>query len=75
MNALFKTLKRKPVQTSAERILRTSSFAPASGITALDNSEGFSQAAAELIAAAGSILKELTIDGRTKFPTLLFTYN
>jgi hypothetical protein len=67
MNGILNTIKkRKVLRASAEASLRASGQAPASGITVLDNSEGFSQASAELLATAGAALGDIIIDGESE---------
>jgi len=63
MKGLLTILKLKPIRASAQTSLDASGHAPTSGITALDNSQGFSQTAAEFSDTIGLALNEITTEG------------
>lgn len=70
MKHFLRVVQQKRIRASAVAGLGISGQAPASGSAALNNSEGASQAAAELSAGMDAALNEMVIEGKSRGATV-----
>lgn len=68
MPHLWSILRQKPARAVAQTGLRASATLPTSGTTSLDNSEGASQAVAELLDTLDSALAQISTEGGSLHP-------
>ncbi|KAI0189758.1 Alpha/Beta hydrolase protein [Xylaria flabelliformis] len=73
MPRLWNIIRQKPVRASAQTSLQASAALPTSGATSIDNSEGASQAIAELLDSLDIALAQISIedDLKAQFTTQL----
>ncbi|KAI0458628.1 hypothetical protein F5B21DRAFT_400071 [Xylaria acuta] len=62
MPCLWSILRQKPVRAAARTSLQTSAALPTSGATSIDNSEGASQAVAELLDSLDLALAQISLE-------------
>lgn len=73
MPRLWSILRQKPARAAVQTGLRASATLPTSGATSIDNSEGASQAVAELLDTLDSALAQISTEGRSPHPFLHLT--
>lgn len=71
MPRFWSIVRQKPVRAALRTSLQTSATLPTSGTTSIDNSEGASQAVAELLDSLDLALAQISLEGRVYLPPFI----